>query len=956
VTDAELRAPVSQLAVLSRLADCAGEAESVETLLAGALQELCALIGGDVALALLVDEDARRLRLAAGRRLPASVAGELNAVPPRPDQGVFGDVLGSGRLAVVDRGSGDVRAVGPALFALGVEQFIVLPLRAARRPLGVIVLGGKGDVPLGPRLTLLQTIASQLGLFVDGVRRRGDDHRRGAASDGGDRCGRAGDKARRLRLVNRLALVLTAARDEQAVFDAVVRTAVQLFGDVAATLWVGGPDTEPRLVAAAGFRRPERRRQGALPGAEGVAGRCAGVRRPVLVAHEAGATCDAALARAEGFQTAVSAPLMFGDRRSGVLVVHGRSREPVGVEDLDLLTTVANYAAFALENTRVRESARRRRAAQVSAERLAALGSVTRLLLSAAGSGEVHAAVARAATTLLGARLTRLWLCDHEAGVLRLAATCASDPACALPGLEMTTLPIGRGVGGEVVETLRPQYIPEILDDPRFLNRRLVETGHFHSLAAIPLVSAGRGVGALMTFFGERRDFSVEDEDLMRLLADQAAIAIEKSRLYESLRQKNEQLQEMVEIARTRAARMNRLHELSQLVNSSLDLQQVLDFVAAAARELLRGDSARLCVTDVHDPDVLRLTAESGGVALAVKQNREFRRGVGVAGWVMEHKRSYYSADLRTDSLFTNREWARAGGYVSMLMAPMLVGDRVVGTVAVMTRAPRVFSDDERGLLELFGAKAATAIHNARLYADVQAQTAALQAKNAELDSFVYVVSHDLKSPLVAIQGMASMIAADHADRLDERGRRYLERISANVAQMERLIADLLALSRVGREARRPERIAVNEIVDDVLAELADTIRSRGVKVTCGDLGCVVGIRTQLVQVWTNLVSNAVKYLGDQPEPVVEISATDRGDVVEYRVRDNGIGIDAAYHARIFELFQRLQDVDAEGSGVGLPIVKKIVEAAGGRVWVESVKGAGATFSFTWPKSSAASA
>jgi signal transduction histidine kinase len=587
---------------------------------------------------------------------------------------------------------------------------------------------------------------------------------------------------------------------------------------------------------------------------------------------------------------------------------------------------------------------------------LAALGSVTRLLLSAAGSGEVHAAVARAATTLLGARLTRLWLCDHEAGVLRLAATCASDPACALPGLEMTTLPIGRGVGGEVVETLRPQYIPEILDDPRFLNRRLVETGHFHSLAAIPLVSAGRGVGALMTFFGERRDFSVEDEDLMRLLADQAAIAIEKSRLYESLRQKNEQLQEMVEIARTRAARMNRLHELSQLVNSSLDLQQVLDFVAAAARELLRGDSARLCVTDVHDPDVLRLTAESGGVALAVKQNREFRRGVGVAGWVMEHKRSYYSADLRTDSLFTNREWARAGGYVSMLMAPMLVGDRVVGTVAVMTRAPRVFSDDERGLLELFGAKAATAIHNARLYADVQAQTAALQAKNAELDSFVYVVSHDLKSPLVAIQGMASMIAADHADRLDERGRRYLERISANVAQMERLIADLLALSRVGREARRPERIAVNEIVDDVLAELADTIRSRGVKVTCGDLGCVVGIRTQLVQVWTNLVSNAVKYLGDQPEPVVEISATDRGDVVEYRVRDNGIGIDAAYHARIFELFQRLQDVDAEGSGVGLPIVKKIVEAAGGRVWVESVKGAGATFSFTWPKSSAASA
>jgi signal transduction histidine kinase len=120
--------------------------------------------------------------------------------------------------------------------------------------------------------------------------------------------------------------------------------------------------------------------------------------------------------------------------------------------------------------------------------------------------------------------------------------------------------------------------------------------------------------------------------------------------------------------------------------------------------------------------------------------------------------------------------------------------------------------------------------------------------------------------------------------------------------------------------------------------------------VTRGALGEVRGLRAQVEHVLYNLVANAVKYLGPQATPQVEIGRAERDGTVEYFVRDNGIGVDPAYHAKIFEPFQRLKDVDEAGSGVGLTIVKKIVEAAGGRVRVESAAGAGSTFFFTWPQ------
>jgi len=336
------------------------------------------------------------------------------------------------------------------------------------------------------------------------------------------------------------------------------------------------------------------------------------------------------------------------------------------------------------------------------------------------------------------------------------------------------------------------------------------------------------------------------------------------------------------------------------------------------------------------------------------------RLGQGAAGSAALRREPVFSPDVRRQPLpmydelwdevgITLKDVVQRRGYRAIIAVPLISKKTVLGALCIYWDEVHPYSEEEVHLLEALAQQAAIAIENARLYRESQRALGELQVKNTELDSFVYSVSHDLKAPLVAVQGMAGAVLEDCGDQLDEHGRHYLGRLQANVQQMERLIQDLLALSRIGREARAPETVSVAEVVDDIIAEHATQITERGIKVSVQDVGTLWGIRTQIEQVLGNVIGNAIKYVGDSPAPTVEVGMIDRGAFVECFVKDNGIGIDPAYHQKIFEIFQRLNEVEAEGTGVGLALVKKIVEAAGGCAWVESAKGQGATFRFTWP-------
>ena len=228
----------------------------------------------------------------------------------------------------------------------------------------------------------------------------------------------------------------------------------------------------------------------------------------------------------------------------------------------------------------------------------------------------------------------------------------------------------------------------------------------------------------------------------------------------------------------------------------------------------------------------------------------------------------------------------------------------------------------------------------------------ALARINKELDDFTYIVSHDLKEPLRGVKAFTKLLIEDYSKNLDKEGKEYLDTISDSSTRMTRLIEDLLNLSRIGRIKNIEPGIDINEVLSDVKKNLvyaleekkAELILKSGFpKVTCD--------RIRISEVFSNLVSNAIKYTKKDTRPVIEMGWSDKKDSYEFYVKDNGIGIEKQYYDKVFQIFQRLHAKgEYEGTGAGLTIVKKIVENHGGRIWVESEVGAGSTFYFTLPK------
>ena len=230
---------------------------------------------------------------------------------------------------------------------------------------------------------------------------------------------------------------------------------------------------------------------------------------------------------------------------------------------------------------------------------------------------------------------------------------------------------------------------------------------------------------------------------------------------------------------------------------------------------------------------------------------------------------------------------------------------------------------------------------------------ATLEAQNAELERFTYTVSHDLKSPLITIKGYIGLLAQNLHELSHDSIKSDLARISGAADRMTALMANLLELSRIGRLVNPPECIPLGELVNDALGIVAGRPEARQVEFdVTPDLPVIFGDRIRLLEVVQNLIENAVKYMGDQAFPRIEIGARCADGETVLHVRDNGIGIEPRFHEKVFSLFDQL-DPTADGTGIGLALVKRIVEVHGGRIWVESEgKAGGSTFFVALPNAS----
>lgn len=237
-----------------------------------------------------------------------------------------------------------------------------------------------------------------------------------------------------------------------------------------------------------------------------------------------------------------------------------------------------------------------------------------------------------------------------------------------------------------------------------------------------------------------------------------------------------------------------------------------------------------------------------------------------------------------------------------------------------------------------------------RLQKSLDERTAQLDSITKELEKFSYSVSHDLRAPLRAIEGFSKILLEDYNDKLDEEGKRFLKIIDSSSQKMTRLLDDLLKLSRLGRQEMNPAPVDMKEAVQTAWQDLQPG-STRKINLKVNPLPDGVGDPVLVLQIWTQLLDNAIKFTTPKEKATIEISGKSEADRNVYCIKDNGVGFNMKSAGKLFGVFQRMHtDEEFEGSGIGLAIVQRLVRRHSGEVWTEATLNEGANFYFTLPR------
>ena len=581
---------------------------------------------------------------------------------------------------------------------------------------------------------------------------------------------------------------------------------------------------------------------------------------------------------------------------------------------------VAGQVATALENAKLYQEARRR------LTEFSALADVSKTISSSLNIREVLDLIVKAAATAMHAKLSTIWIVGEGVPSGRYSSNGGSASAALQSTLHAKLEQVIREKKPLIIENLEGEE--EMLQLPEAL-----KGAHLRSYLGVPVISRGKTIAVLSVYKENYHRFDEREIKLLSTIANQAAIAIENARLYER--------------ERRRAAQLAMVNEVAKKITSTLDLNKLLNTVTSAIKEIFDYHLVGTYLVDSGSNKVV-LKAVSGETSPELEAGVYLQNADSPVALSIRRAETVLIQDL-SDAEALEPGFPSKG---SLLSIPLRMADRVDGALVLISRRKNAFDRRDLYAFEVLASQISSAIQNAHLYEEAVTNAEKLAQANEELERFVFTVSHDLKSPIVSVQGFASILLNDFGSKLDEEGLHYLQRIQSNAKQMERLIHDLLELSRVGRVVNPFEPVDFNELVELVVADFQFQAQEKGVTIEYAkDFPTVVCDRDRIVQVFSNLISNAIKYMGDTPEPRIEIGHFERDDDFVFYVKDNGIGIDPRYHKKIFDLFQSLKEIkDVEGTGVGLTIVKRIVENHKGKVWVESQKGKGATFYFTIPK------
>jgi signal transduction histidine kinase len=659
----------------------------------------------------------------------------------------------------------------------------------------------------------------------------------------------------------------------------------------------------------------------------------------------------AGLARETGFRNGLAVPMLRDGRVIGIIGVARLTPGPFADRQIDILKTFADQAVIAVENVRLfKELETRNRELTEALEQQTATSEILRVISSFQTDVQpVFDAIAAKALDLC--RATTGWVYRFDGELIHIAAAHSLRPeAVEVIRESYPMLPSQGGGTARAVLSRAIVYIPDIREDHEYRLETLAQAADYLSVLAVPMLLEGKPIGVVVVTGAEAGAFSERQIELLQTFADQAVIAVQNVRLFTELGARTADLTRSVD-------QLTALGEVGRAVGSTLDLETVLTTIVSRAVELSGLDGGVVFEYDeVAEEFVQRAQTETDGALAEARRTNRIHKGEGVLGQTAVTLESVQVPDITVPGAYAGRlrENLIESGIRAILAVPMVYEGRLIGCLGVTRNYPGDFPRDTIELLRTFATQSALAIQNARLFREIEEKSRQLEVASQHKSEFLANMSHELRTPLNAIIGFSEVLGERLFGELNAKQDEYLKDIHASGQHLLSLINDILDLSKIeaGRMELELTDFHLPTALDNALTLVRERAGRRGIALhmtTDERPEYVRADERKVRQVVLNLLSNAIKFTPEGGR--IEVQAKLVGRAVEVSVSDTGVGIAPADQEAIFEEFRQVGTADkkVEGTGLGLALSRKFVELHGGRIWVKSEVGAGATFTFTLP-------
>jgi len=648
------------------------------------------------------------------------------------------------------------------------------------------------------------------------------------------------------------------------------------------------------------------------------------------------------------YRSVLAVPLLKDGNPIGALGMWRREVKPFTESQIALVKTFADQAVIAIENVRLfKELQDRNRQLTEALEQQTATSEILRVIASSPTDIQpVLDVVAENAARLCDAKDAVVSRFDGD--LLTQVARFGTMPVPE-PNRINRDSPVGRAIVDR--KTIHVADLATEVDTEYPESKIRQQIAGTRTMLVAPLLREGVPIGTINIRRTEVRPFSEKQIKLLETFADQSVIAIENVRLFQELEARTRELAQSV-------GELRALGDVSQAVSSTLDLEKVLETIVARAVQLSGTDCGVIYEYDEWAQEFnLRASHRMEEEVVEGLRAARVRLGEGATGRAAITRTPVQIPDILNQREFTGtraRPLITRLGYRSLLSVPLLREQQILGGLTVWRRQTGEFKPEVVNLLQTFATQSALAIHNARLFREIQEKGRQLELASKYKSQFLANMSHELRTPMNAVLGYTRMLLMNVYGELPEKVRDVHQRIDKSGRHLLGLINDVLDFSKIeaGQFALTVNPFCIRDVVQAVIAATQPLAAEKKLSVASkasADLPVVQGDERRITQVLMNLVGNAIKFT-DAGEILIDAAAQDSQMVVS--VSDTGPGIAEADREKIFEEFRQAEGSVAQrkgGTGLGLAIAKKIVEMHGGKIWVESEVGKGSKFTFTLP-------